>query len=457
MQPNNPTPLGPDSPPARVLMYCHDGFGLGHLRRTTTLAQNLREAYPNSGILLAVGSASLPFWKDLPGLDYIKLPSIRKVATDCWSARSLPISPDMAHGIRASVLREVMLRYQPDLFIADYLPLGPAGELIPALRAAKAIGTHCVLGLRDILDAPETVARLWTEHSTVQAIEEWYDRVLIYGDPNLYDSVSNYNFPSRIADRTEYCGYVVNDSHYEEPAKVRRRLNMATSRLVLVTGGGGQDAAPLIRSYLSGLRERVLRLDGNATPPFDSLVVLGPLMDRASRNAIREEAQGLPVMLRTEVGDARRYIAAADLVVTMGGYNSLMEVALARKPAVVVPRHGPSQEQKMRARLFASRGWVVEAPDVESVTGRELIQCVERTLDNPQAVDWDGFRMDGAERAVQALAEYLAGRPPTSTLARYSSSEDWTLLRKFRKSYGPSLLSHTLASYPDGVSYPGLQ
>lgn len=453
MQPNNPNIPGPDTRPARVLMYCHDGFGLGHLRRTTTLAQNLRDAYPNSGILLAVGSASLPFWKDLPGLDYIKLPSIRKVATDSWSARSLPISADMAHGIRASVLREVMLRYQPDLFVADYLPLGPAGELVPALKAAKTIGTRCVLGLRDILDAPDTVARLWAQHGIAEAIEEWYDRVLVYGDPGVFDSVSAYGFSEKIASMARYCGYVVNDSPHEAPEKVRARLNLATSRLVLVTGGGGQDAAPLVRSYLRGLREHV---QGHDAPSFDSLVVLGPLMDRNTRNAIREEAQGLPGSIRTEVGDIRRYVAASDLVVTMGGYNSLMEVALARKPAVVVPRHGPSQEQKMRAGLFASRGWVVTAPDSETITGRELLGIIERTLDDPPRDAWEGFRMEGARKSVEALAECLADRHADRLVTLpeigYSLPQG-----RLRRSYGPGRTPSIRPAYTDGSPPPQLQ
>jgi predicted glycosyltransferase len=453
MQPNNPNIPGPDTRPARVLMYCHDGFGLGHLRRTTTLAQNLRDAYPNSGILLAVGSASLPFWKDLPGLDYIKLPSIRKVATDCWSARSLPISADMAHGIRASVLREVMLRYQPDLFVADYLPLGPAGELVPALKAARAIGTRCVLGLRDILDAPDTVSKLWEQHGIAEAIEEWYDRVLVYGDPGVFDSVSAYGFSEKIAGMARYCGYVVNDSPHEAPERVRARLNLATSRLVLVTGGGGQDAAPLVRSYLRGLRERV---QGQVAPSFDSLVVLGPLMDRNTRNAIREEAQGLPVSIRTEVGDIRRYVAASDLVVTMGGYNSLMEVALARKPAVVVPRHGPSQEQKMRAELFSSRGWVVAAPDSETITGSELLGIIERTLDDPPRAAWEGFHMEGAHKSVEALAECLADRHADRLMTLpeigYSLPQG-----RLRKSYSPGRTPSIRPAYTDGTSPPHLQ
>jgi predicted glycosyltransferase len=225
---------------------------------------------------------------------------------------------------------------------------------------------------------------------------------------------------------------------------------------VLVTGGGGQDAAPLVRAYLRGLREYVQGPEGQVAPSFDSLVVLGPLMDRNTRSAIREEAQGLPVSIRTEVGDIRRYVAASDLVVTMGGYNSLMEVALARKPAIVVPRHGPSQEQKMRANLFASRGWVVAAPDSETITGHELLGIIERTLDDPPRAAWEGFRMEGAHKSVEALAECLADRHADRLMTMpdigYSLPQ-----AKLRKSYNPGRATPIRPAYADGSPPPHLQ
>ena len=440
--PPSPGP-GQNANPSRVLMYCHDGFGLGHLRRTTTLARRLREAHPDSSVLLAVGSSALPFWKDVPGLDYVKLPSIRKVAQDRWSARSLPISPDMAHGIRASMLREVVRRYRPHLFVADYLPIGPAGELIPALDAAEQLGTRCVLGLRDIVDAPDTVRELWRSHGTMSAIEKWYDQVLVYGERDIFDAVSTYGFSKTVASRATYCGYVVDDSPHESPARVRSRLNMQTGKLVLVTGGGGADAAPLVRAMLSGLRENAGR-DTGGNPGFDTLVVLGPLMDRDTRNAIREEAAGLPVTLRTEVGDARKYVAAADVVVTMGGYNSLMEVASAGKRAVVVPRRGPSQEQKMRAALFASRGWVRAASDMDSVTGSELVGLIRKALDAPGRSPWQGLRLDGGDKAVSALVSCLLS--PRRRPCLPTRPEDWAFP-------GPraSALPAPPATYPEGA------
>ena len=56
--------------------------------------------------------------------------------------------------------------------------------------------------------------------------------------------------------------------------------------------------------------------------------------------------------------DSLTYLRAADVVIAMAGYNTTAEILTLDKPALLVPRSGPSAEQQMRAKLFADRGWV---------------------------------------------------------------------------------------------------
>src|SRR5205814_6719192 len=88
----------------------------------------------------------------------------------------------------------------------------------------------------------------------------------------------------------------------------------------------------------------------------EAIFITGPLMDNQRRERLREQAKGLKVRVLTHVEDSLSYLNAAHLVVTMAGYNSLCQVLQLRKKSLVVPRPGPSAEQRMRARLFAARG-----------------------------------------------------------------------------------------------------
>ena len=42
----------------------------------------------------------------------------------------------------------------------------------------------------------------------------------------------------------------------------------------------------------------------------------------------------------------------------MAGYNTTVEILRSGRPGLLVPRRGPSAEQRLRAELFAARGWV---------------------------------------------------------------------------------------------------
>ena len=48
--------------PTRILMYSQDSYGLGHLRRVTTLANTLVSERPDLSVLLVVDSPVAPFF-----------------------------------------------------------------------------------------------------------------------------------------------------------------------------------------------------------------------------------------------------------------------------------------------------------------------------------------------------------------------------------------------------------
>src|SRR5712692_11935421 len=80
-----------------LMFYSHDTYGLGHLRRTLALASFFRSRRPLSQ-LIVTGSPLAHRFRLPRDADYIKLPSVRKVAAERYESRSLglPFS-----GIRA--------------------------------------------------------------------------------------------------------------------------------------------------------------------------------------------------------------------------------------------------------------------------------------------------------------------------------------------------------------------
>jgi predicted glycosyltransferase len=198
------------------------------------------------------------------------------------------------------------------------------------------------------MDEPSSVREDWTQQGVYEALERLYDHVLVYGDRTIVDSTVEYAFPEHLAQKVYFTGYLGRDYRPRSRESVRQALGLNQERLVVAHAGGGGDGGPLIESYLRGLDYL----------PRDiySLVVTGPLMDRDERLRLGQLARGDRVRIVDYQEDLFSYMAAADLVVSMAGYNSVCEAASLGVPALVVPRVFPRTEQYLRAQRFAARG-----------------------------------------------------------------------------------------------------
>ena len=327
-----------------LMTYSHDGYGLGHLRRNTNISAEFVQEAPGSSVLMLTGCPpGNPF--HLPkGVDFIKVPSLIKVDTGDYAPLGLRISRQKAKAIRVSVILGAAVQFKPDVLLVDHVPSGTYGELLPTLQMLKELDDPpvIVLGLRDIIDAPHVVCELWRKEMTYQTIRKYYDEVLIYGCKDIFDSAFHYGIIEEFPGRVRYSGYVGSPDPVKSREQVRADLRLRRENLVVVTTGGGHDGYPLMQSCLDAIR-----LIGSNSR-FESVFITGPLMDPDQREQLRAQARGLRARVFTCVEDAPSFINAADLVVTMAGYNSLCEVVSLKRKALVVPRLGPRAEQRGR-------------------------------------------------------------------------------------------------------------
>lgn len=357
-------------PQQRIMMYSQDGFGLGHMRRTTSIARQLMAMNPDACILTLADSRLGQFFEPGEHQDYIKLPSIVKDGPGRWRGVSLPLPFADIHTMRKEIIRSAVTSFRPHVLLVDHMPHGAMGELLPALEELRRLGsdTQVVLGLRDILDAPETVRQRWEVEGAYEAIERYYDTVLVYGQQDVYDLAEQYGLGPSIARRVRYTGYVCTPDLPRYPGRARAKYLAnapADTKLLVAMAGGGADAYPMMRALIEALpaiqREQ----------PAALAVVTGPFMPREQRRDLETRARATPgASVSMTVSDTLSYIAAADLVFAMCGYNTTMEILRSQTPAVLIPRSGPSAEQRTRARLFAERGWVglVEPEELSDAT-----------------------------------------------------------------------------------------
>jgi predicted glycosyltransferase len=296
--------------------------------------------------------------------------------------------------------------------LVDHMPHGVMGELVPTLEALRDTPTCVVLGLRDILDAPAVVRERWRLEGAYDAVERYYDRVLVYGSPDVFDVAAEYDWPPAAVERLQYCGYVCAPRPRQGVRRVREQILRGTpdARLVVTMAGGGADAYPLFDTLLRAL-PAVLH-----TQPCHLVVITGPFLPPEQRNDLAQRAQRLPVTLLTSVADLMQYLAAADMAVAMAGYNTTAEILAVGTRALLVPRSGPSAEQRMRARFFAERGWVDWLPP-EDLDPVSLAQAVIAGLhERSGATVAAPPHLDGRTVASAALVGLFRDTRPPVTL-----------------------------------------
>jgi predicted glycosyltransferase len=380
----------------KILMYSHDSYGLGHLRRTLALAEAFVGAKTGTSVLILTGSTVSSAFRMSFGIDLVKLPSAVKVASRVYEPSRMSVDFENLKNLRTSLILSAVKSFDPDAFIVDKAPLGMKGEVYPALEFlhAERPSTLTVLGLRDVMDDPARIRRNWREGGISPAIENFYDIILVYGPREIYDPLPEYGLSDATLRRCHYVGYVGRAFTPEETSDLEFEPGY-----VLVTAGGG-GGFHLLKSYLESLR--------GPAPAFESLVVTGPMMNDASKMKIERLARGLRVRVTEFRADMERLIRYAGAVVSMGGYNTTVELLVARKPALIVPRVEPRVEQLIRAKQLADLG-LVEMIHPRDLTPRLVRSKVEKLLERDQAsaplVEVD---LSGASRAVDVVSAGIA-------------------------------------------------
>jgi predicted glycosyltransferase len=401
----------------KILVYSHDTFGLGNIKRMLDISRHLVAAHSDVSVLIVSGSPMLHAFRIPPRIDYIKLPCLARTITGSYDTKFLELEYEETIRLRTNLLVSTVLDFPPDLILVDKKPFGVSNELGAALELLQRRGAcpKLVLLLRDILDSPEATAEVWRKNRYHEAIQRFYDRILVVGSPEIFDLSSEYQFPASSQSKVHYCGYLKREKGPRSREEIRRELDVRDERLVLVTAGGGEDGYRLLSSYLQGLNG----LPGH--PGFRTLLVCGPEMSEPNRRSIHAAADRPDVLVKDFSDDMMGCMDAADLVVSMGGYNTLCEIFTLHKRAIVVPRSRPVQEQWIRAERMARLG-LLRAIHPDELTPDALICAVreELSLSNVRLRDLYEVDLTGMARISSSIYELLQGpiEPGESALAQ---------------------------------------
>ena len=339
---------------SRVLIYSHDTFGLGHLRRCRTIAQSLVGRRKGLSVLILSGSPIIGSFDFRTRVDFVRIPGVIKLRNGAYSSLSLHMDIGEVLKMRASIIRHTADVFRPDLFLVDKEPLGLRGEITETLELLKGRGTPLVLGLREVLDSPALLAKEWERKNSVPALRDLYDEIWVYGLPQICDTLAGIDLPDDVKKKVTYTGYL--RATVPEGSSTHRVTGSFEEPYLLVTTGGGGDGDDLIDWVLSAYEH-------DAEIPNPSLMLLGPFMEPKTRERFRARIEQLErVEAITFDSHVERLMQGAAGVVAMGGYNTFCEILTLDKPALIAPRTKPRMEQYIRAAKAESLGLVSMLP-----------------------------------------------------------------------------------------------
>lgn len=412
-----------------IMLYSHDSYGLGHIRRSLEIAQHLSERIPHASLIMLTGSMQAHAYALPERMEYIKLPALTKDAGGQYCSRLLPHTIDITLKLRQRIILESVRNLRPDILLVDKAPAGIRGELLPALQFLKTRlpSTRIILGMRDIEDHPDHVQAEWAKSGIMPLLKNTYHAILLYGSRTLYDPVKEYGLPRSVEKKVVTCGYVGRTQPSVSREDTRRDLALRSDRLVLVTPGGGDDGYPLLKTYVTMLRKRF----ASRRPDFDTLIVTGPLMSPEQHRRLQQAAS--PELALTVLHFTPRlyeFLAAADLVVSMGGYNTVVEILTANQRGIIVPRIRPRLEQYIRAERLAAHG-LIEMIHPDQLTPTSLFKAITQSLRQPRPPRPDdiGVPLNGGVNVSRAVSQLFLETQQLRTGTAFLSHPSEVLLR----------------------------
>jgi len=339
------------SHPLRLLIYSHDSFGLGHLRRCRTIAHSLVSQRQNLSVLILSGSPIIGSFDFRTRVDFVRIPGVIKLRNGSYTPLGLEIGVEEALAIRETIIRNTADVFRPDVFLTDKEPLGLQGEVAPTLEMLKSRGTRLVLGLRDVMDDPGRLSEEWERKSAVPALRDLYDDIWVYGLPEICNPLDGVGVPEPVIKKLHYTGYLRRTSGQLSQA-MTERISHLDQPYILVTPGGGGDGASLV--------DWVLRAyEHEPTLEHSAVIVLGPFMSKDLQTEFKQRALHIgKVDIITFDANLENLYAGAIGVIAMGGYNTFCEILSFDMPGLIVPRTVPRLEQYIRASRAQELGLV---------------------------------------------------------------------------------------------------
>ncbi len=359
----------------KIIIYSQNIWGVGHFFRSLEICRALSK----HDVILIIGGDRV----DIPLPEHVREVRLPSIMTDREYKNLFTTEPgltlEQAQKKRRDRLLALLVEETPDIFVVELYPFGRNAfrlELDPVLeRIRRKDLSHCtvVCSLRDILvEKKDTIAY---ETRVIGKLNRYFDALLVHSDPRILTLEDTFSRSKDIDIPIQYTGYVAQKPPQGARSEIRRQLGLTESEpLVIASAGGGKAGATLMKSVITAFR----RLETSEVSHLKAFT--GPYMSQAEFDTIRRQS-GNRVDVSRFSTNFLSYLAAADLSVSMAGYNTSMNILATKVSALVWP-FSHDREQGLRAERLARLGALTILKN-EDLTPSRLSAIMDRQLSQP--------------------------------------------------------------------------
>ncbi len=396
------------------MIYCQHLAGMGHLVRCREIIRSLIQDFE---VCFVSGGQIVPEFQLPPEVERVNLPGLWQKGDELVPVNEA-LSLEETKAQRQQQLLEVFDRFQPDCLITECFPFSKMSmkyELSPLLKRAKAEErpVKIVCSLRDlIMTQPLSPgARERREAKVCRLINRFYDAVLFHADGSLQKLEDCFSRVEDLNCEIVYTGYVAQSPPAEKmptPDDIAGLSN--PSPIIVASAGGGRHGYPLLSAVIAASPRLAHRsMIGYRLPHIYAFA--GPFMPEADFCQLQQAAANRPnVTLRRYTALLLDYLQKADLSISLGGYNTTMNLLRTGVRSLLLPSLNPSQtdEQRIRAEKLASLG-LLKVLSPEDLEPERLVEAIAASLERLPATH--PINLQGASHTASYIQQLLSYQP----------------------------------------------
>jgi predicted glycosyltransferase len=388
----------------KIIFYCQHVLGIGHFMRSLALCHTLADHQ----VILVTGGANLRIALP-PHVTEFPLPALMMDASFSGLYTAEPRqSIEAIKSERKRLLTELFRNETPDVFLVELYPFGRKQfrfELDPALKLMQSdIWTAprplIISSVRDILVEKDQRAKY--ESRVVQTLNSYFDALFIHADPAFVKLDETFGRMADIDISVHYTGYITSRPPAGARSRIRRQLGLdPQTKLIIASAGGGKVGFDLLEATAIACRQL------SEHTSIHLIVFAGPYMEEAAFERLELfNSSRIQVLRFTQ--DFLSFLKAAELSISLAGYNTSMNLLATQTPALVWP-FDQNREQRMRAERMTEVA-PVAVLKTSDITSPRLQALIMNQLTSPNRCSRNTLDLDGAIHTNRLLTEMVASR-----------------------------------------------